>query len=390
VLTIVAAVWIIGTCLVWLTGPFLSLMMLRYIPRLEDQELAPLNDPPRVSIVIPACNEADTIEPALRSLRAQSYPHLEIILIDDRSTDGTGIIVDRMATEDPRIIPLHIESLPEGWLGKVHALQRGVEKATGEWLLFTDADVRYSPDALEKAIRWSVQTGIDHLFLFPRVFSHGIAVELMIGAAIRTIALTQRPWRAMDPKYEESIGGGAFNLVRRSAFERTPGFEWLKMEVADDLGLAHMMKKHGGRPSALLALSLLEVEWYRSVGDCFRGMEKNAFAQMARFSLWRGVVIAIAALVLSLGPPAAFFVPIPWIWIAGALAFGTNFVGAFAIRKHSSIRWPVAAFSAPLGDLLMAVLLFRASILGWWRGGLVWRGTRYPNGALRAGARIKF
>jgi hypothetical protein len=364
--------------------------MTRTIGRMEDQPHVPPAEWPSLTVVVPACNEADTIEPALASLRAQTYPKLEIVLLDDRSTDGTGAIIDRIAAEDPRVKPVHLKELPEGWLGKVHALHRGTELATGEWILFTDADVKFREGVLERAVAWAVQHEVDHLFLFPRVFSKSMLVELMIGAAIRAITLSQRPWRATDPNAEESLGGGAFNLVRRTAFERTPGFEWLRMEVADDLGLAHMMKKFGGRPGVLTAIELLEVEWYRDMKDCFRGMEKNAFAQMARFSLWRGLAMALVAAWLAIGPVVAFVIPVPWLWTAGAAAFAANFLGAFLMRERASIRPVLLALSSPLGDLLMTVLLVRASIVGWRRGALVWRGTRYPLDALRAGARIRF
>lgn len=387
---IALSVWVLATCLLWLAGPLMAWRMVRAIPRIEDRQTHEPDPRPKLSVVIPACNEAETIEPALASLRAQTYPNLEIVLIDDRSTDGTGAIIDRIDAEDPRVVAMHVTELPEGWLGKVHALDQGLRRSTGEWVLFTDADVKFQPDALERAMGAAVEDGIDHLFLFPRVFSKNVAVELMIGAAIRSITISQRPWRALDPDAEESIGGGAFNLVRRAAFERTPGFEWLRLEVADDLGLARLMKQHGGRPGVMIATGLIEVEWYRNLGESFRGMEKNAFAQMARFSLWRGLAIALLGIIVTLGPPAAFVVPVPWLWLAGTAAFAANFATALLMGSRSSIRPLAMALSAPLGDLLMIALLVRASIVGWRRGGLLWRGTHYPSEALRAGARIRF
>ena len=389
-LLVALAVWVCVTSSFWLLGPLATILTARAIGRLEDEDPPALVDPPKLSVVIPACNEAETIEPALASIRAQSYANLELILIDDRSTDATGAIIDRIAAEDPRVITMHLTELPEGWLGKVHALHRGVEKATGEWVLFTDADVRFHPGALEKSVAWVVEHEVDHLFLFPRVFSASLLVEIMVGATLRAISLSQRPWRAMDPDSEAAIGSGAFNLVRRAAFDRTPGFEWLKMEVADDLGLAHMMTKHGGRAGALTATETVEVEWYRSLRGLFEGMEKNAFAQIARFSVWRGLAAALLATLASLGPVAAFVVPIPWLWIAGVLAFAAHLTTVLLLRGRSSIRPLAVALSAPFGDLLSSVLLIRASILGWRRGGLVWRGTLYPSARLRAGMRIRF
>src|SRR6185369_2740694 len=106
------------------------------------------------SVVVPACNEARTIERALTSLLAQDYPDLEIVLVDDRSSDETGAIIEHLAASDRRISAIHVRELPAGWLGKVHALQRGLERARGELVLFTDADIHFAPGALRRAVAW--------------------------------------------------------------------------------------------------------------------------------------------------------------------------------------------------------------------------------------------
>ncbi|MEK7768052.1 MAG: glycosyltransferase family A protein, partial [bacterium] len=107
---------------------------------------------PRLSVLVPACNEADTLEPALETLLRSDYPDLEVILVDDRSTDGTGAVVDRLAARDARIVPVHVAALPPGWLGKVHAMHVALPHATGEWLLFSDADVHAAPDTIRRAV----------------------------------------------------------------------------------------------------------------------------------------------------------------------------------------------------------------------------------------------
>ena len=125
---------------------------------------------------------------------------------------------------------------------------------------------------------------LDHLCALPSVISRSFWVRLGMASALRAIGLSQRPWEVEDPNKPGAIGSGAFNLVRRSSFERTEGFSWLRMEVADDVALDHLMKRSGGRPGLCAACELVRVEWYPSVRAMVRGLEKNGFAQMARYS----------------------------------------------------------------------------------------------------------
>ena len=201
---------------------------------------------------MPARDEAHTIDPAVASLLAQDYPNLQVVLVDDRSTDETGTVIDRLAATDPRVAAVHVRELPDGWLGKVHALQRGVERASGNFVLFTDADILFAPGVLRRAIAWSEAERLDHLAVLAEVTSPSVLVAACIAASSRGLIGLARPWEATDPRSAKAIGTGAFNLVRRSAFERTPGFEWLRLEVADDIGLGLMMKRWGGRPGLLI------------------------------------------------------------------------------------------------------------------------------------------
>jgi cellulose synthase/poly-beta-1,6-N-acetylglucosamine synthase-like glycosyltransferase len=264
-------------------------------------ELRPPDPPswPSLSVVVPACNEARTIERALASLLAQDYPGLEIVLVDDRSSDGTGAIMERLAASDRRISTIHVRELPAGWLGKVHALQRGLERARGELVLFTDADIHFAPGALRRAIAWVEDRRLDHLAVLAEVRQSSFWVGVCLWSAFRGIVTLARPWEAMDPRSTKAIGTGAFNLVRRAAFERTPGFEWLRLEVADDIGLGLMMKRSGGRPGLVLGRGQVLSEAYPKLADAVRGLEKNGFAQAARFSAWRGLAVAVLAVVGS-------------------------------------------------------------------------------------------
>ncbi|OJH33430.1 glycosyltransferase [Cystobacter ferrugineus] len=137
--------------------------VMRALPRIKRLEAPAPARWPRVSMIMPARDEARTLEPAMRSKLGNSYPELELVLVNDRSTDATGSLADRFAQEEPRLQVVHIEQLPADWLGKVHAMQRGLERASGEWILFSDADVHLAPKALERIVAYAEHEGLERI-----------------------------------------------------------------------------------------------------------------------------------------------------------------------------------------------------------------------------------
>lgn len=378
-------------CLPWFLGLLLNVLMARKVRRFRD--LSPREPArwPRLSVVVPACNEAATLERAAATLLQQDYPDLQLVLVDDRSSDDTGAIVDRLAASDARVRPLHITELPDGWLGKVHALHRGLEAADGELVLFTDADVRFSPTALRRAVAYAEERALDHLCLIPDLSSRSFVVNLCIATALRAIAASQKPWRVEDPARKEAIGSGAFNLVRRKAFVATEGFEWLRLEVADDLGVGHLMKRAGARVGLAAASDDVTVPWYETLGQVFRGMEKNAFAQIARYSVVRGLVLSALFVFVALSPFVTLLpLGVPGLWLVGAGALLANVGNAWLFRSFSGFSPLPTLLSAPFGDLLLAAMVVRGTLLGALRGGLLWRDTVYPTALLKTGMRVDF
>ena len=374
----------------WLFQALYFLWVWRFIPHFDPTDVALLKEFPKLSVIIPACNEEDTLEEALQSLLRLEYPDLEIILINDRSTDKTGEIIEMLGGKDPRVLILHIAQLPEGWLGKVHALHQGVQKASGDWLLFTDADVHFSRDILERAISYAQVKNVDHLALLPNMSSSNFIVNCAISSCMRGLLMGLKPWNLDDPAKENAIGVGGFNLVKKEIFTKAKGFEWLRMEVADDIGVGYLIKKVGGKTQARFAIDFLRVDWYPSFFTLVRGLEKNAFAQLAQFSLWRGVLISsILGLFLS-----SFFLV---FWLSPfwqGLVWGAFGISALIVSWKFSDNLKLSFFSVFLsfliGDLIMSWIILRASILGFRRRGLIWRGTVYDAKKLKEGTRIKF
>ena len=235
----------------WLYSLVAVIRVVRTVPRLAS--LTPRDDGrwPRVSHIVPACNEADQLGTAVRSRLEEGYPDAEFLLVNDRSTDDTGVLCDRFAATDARVRVLHIDDLPPHWLGKVHALHRGTRLATGDWLLFSDADVHLRPGTLRRAITYCEQHGLDHLAVFPDIWRGTRMLDITLAMFLRLSCLAIRPRALADPRSRAAIGCGAFNLVRRSAFARTPGFEGLRLDVVDDVALGQMLKQHGARSGVM-------------------------------------------------------------------------------------------------------------------------------------------
>src|SRR5262245_5210442 len=262
---------------------------------------------PRLTVVVAACDEERTIGPALETLVRQDYPDLEIVVVDDRSKDATGRIVDEVAAREPRVRAIHVTHLPEGWLGKVHAMQRATEAATGDWILYTDADVHFASGALRHAIAHAIHAGLDHFAVAPEIEPIDLAHDAVGAAFASSFLFGTRAVDVSRPGSSAFVGVGAFNLVRRGALAATPGWEWLRLEILDDVGLGYMMKRSGGRSAFAVGLSDVRVAWYESLPAMARGLEKNMFGAFCRYRVSRLVALALFAAVLFPAPIVALF-----------------------------------------------------------------------------------
>lgn len=349
-------------------------------------------DWPSLAVVVPACDEAEDIEAAAHTLIAQDYPGLEIVLVDDRSADGTGAIVDRLAASDARTRAIHITELPPGWLGKVNALHTGIRAVNSELVLFTDADVHFAPDALKAVVNYMQGHSVDHLAGFPRLKPAGLWVGAVLSAFLRQFIAAMRPWKVSDPQSRAFIGVGAFNLIRREAFLQVGGFEWLRMEIADDAALGMMMKR-AGRPCDVLHMTnWLSLHWHRTLRQAIRGAEKS-WSCVCGFSLARTVVFGLTVTALELCPLWSLLpLACPSVRWVGWLGLGViaAYVVSTLAMAHSMRQRPVAHLLSILTAPLSFVIMIRTAILGRRRGGALWRGTLYPTEALRAGMRMKF
>jgi glycosyltransferase involved in cell wall biosynthesis len=360
--------------------------LVRGVPLLERLAPAAPKRWPKVSVIVAACNEQDSIEAAMRSRLVESYPNAEYILVDDRSTDRTGAIIDQLAAEDDRVRAVHVRELPDGWLGKVHAMEVGLGHATGEWILFSDADVHHEADALSRIVAHCEGEGIDHMTVFPTVFRGAFTFNVVMNAFIRMFAAGSRAWSVPDPRSRVSVGGGNFNLVRRTALEHVGGLAPLRMEVVEDVALGQMLKWSGAKAGIVNARGFVGLAYYTSILEALRGMEKNCFAALGRFSVLRFVVLVGALVVADFGGLGVLCAGSGWPRILSAATLVVALANHLVVARW--LRRPLLpSLLAPLGLVVLYVGAFRAMILALVRGGIDWRGTRYSLAALRRGMR---
>jgi cellulose synthase/poly-beta-1,6-N-acetylglucosamine synthase-like glycosyltransferase len=362
--------WLIAVA--WLLRVLEWRLRLRSVPDLTNPACATPSGPlPRLSVIVPARNEEANIAATLHSLIASEGVDLQIITVDDRSTDQTGKAMDRLAR---CAIVLHVEELPPGWLGKTHAMALGSELAIGEWLLFTDADVLFHPDALRRALQFAVTSRADHVVLLPTVLLRSWG-ERMTIAFLQVVSIWGlRLWRVPDPRAKrDAIGVGAFNLIRREVYDALGGWEAFRMEVLEDLTLGRRVKEKGYAQRVALGRDLVSVRWAEGAFGVVDNLTKNLFA-LCRFrpELVVGLVAGIALFTLF---PLFTGWPVLLLVVTLILAYQT------AGKYHHFTAAQLPMF--PLASLLLQYALLRSMFLALRRGGVMWRGTFYSLKDLR-------
>ena len=389
---VVGVLGCLGCCGLFLT----SILAVRLLERLEDYPIdpAPSSDWPQVSIIVPACNEELTIEDATTSLLRLDYPNLEIILINDRSTDKTGFLIDTLAAKDKRVHASHIEQLPDGWLGKVHAMHCGTQIATGSLLLFTDADVHFNELSLKRAVTRMQSDNLSHLAILPKLVPHKLGYNIALSAFAILFLAGIRAWKFRLKGTNAYAGVGAFALVRRKTFEQTSGWQWLRMEIADDVGLGMLIVREAqGKSNLLIGTDSLHVDWYDGLGSMIRGLEKNLFGATCDYSWMKAIAVTLGFLTISLGPlllgicyPFTESIFSTWVLV---LLVVTWILQLLVARLFATIELSFfASLLAPLGFSLLAYIVVRSTFNTLLQGGVRWRDKFYSIEELRSGKRV--
>jgi chlorobactene glucosyltransferase len=367
----------------WLV-PYASLLRLaRAQPNLSD--IPPVHGTP-VTVIIPARNEAQGIEAVARSILASSYQPFDLIVVDDRSTDDTASVVERLAAEDPRLRLVRGAPLPEGWYGKPWACAQGADHATGTLLLFTDADTRHEPELLGRAVAALRRERADLLTVSPHQRCVTFWERVIMPQIWLLLGVRYHPARVNRARRERDvIANGQFILTSREAYLAVGSHAAVRHEVAEDLALAQAYLRHDRRLYFAFAERLMETRMYRSLAQLVEGWSKNLYLGGRRsFPEEPGLrtlvpLMLTAALVFWLVPPmllvlAALGVDVGWPTRAALAA--TAFSAGFWMLLAHGMRIPMGyGLLYPLGALVTLYIAARSI----WRGGrrVEWRGRVY-------------
>ncbi len=384
--------WIAGgiLALAWFSRIVEAAFGMRHIADIArpewDRKPATPNGEPGVSIIVPARNEEENIRETLAQLLALDYSNYEIIAVNDRSTDRTGQIMDEIAASPQArglLKAIHISQLPPGWLGKTHAMWTAGQQASGEWLLFTDADVLFKPDSLRRAVAYAEAERADHVVLFPRMIMKRPGEKMMIAFFHVLFVFGHRPWKVADPQARDHMGVGAFNLVRRPVYDAVGTYRALRMEVVDDMKLGKVIKNAGFAQRNVFGEDLISLHWAKGAFGIVDNLTKNFFAVLS-FQWPRTVACIVGLGFLNLGPFLGIWLAHGWARVPYAIALASLFAIYYGMSLRPAIP-PYYFFLHPVSTSLFMYTLLLSMVHTLSNDGIVWRGAKYPLEELRKG-----
>lgn len=365
----------------WLMALGRTIVNLLLVPRLRPRAV-PAGETALVSVIVPARDEERAIERTVRAFLAQTWPALELIVVNDRSTDATGPILARLAAEDRRLVVVDNEEPPPGWLGKPWALHQGSLRAHGELLLFVDADVIYEPDAVAAAVLHLQERDVPMLTLFPRFVMRGFW-EHIVMPILAFFAFTVVPiWLSNRSRARLlAFGGGTGNLIRRADYDAVGGHVPLCSAVVDDVGLARLVRASGRQTIVARAEELVSLRMYEGLGEITRGFTKNAFAVIGRSYVTMGVILVLGFVLHVL--PFGLALTGDLLSIASVAVLTLTRVVLFAALGY---RLDNALFGHPLMVLAWFGIMARSTWYTGVRKQLLWRGRTYDARGTKFGA----
>lgn len=372
-------IYAIAMLVLWVGVTLLLLVNTRKIRFIKDLS-SQLAEAPAIAVIIAVKDEEAEIEAALQSVCGLQYPNFRIIVVNDRSTDGTAAILQRMAANDPRITVITIDELPGGWLGKNHALYKGYCASTEEWLLFTDADVKFAPHALQKAINYVQQKNLDHLTALAEITSPSPLFVAVMNVFALMLDIKLKPWTIADPQSSASMGVGAFNLVKRAAYEKAGTHVMISLRPDDDLKLGERIKRAGGRQDVLYGEKEISLAWYNNLSAFVNGLMKNMYSVYNYRPLLALGTALVTFLILALPVPLLLMAGAPYCCFA--LAIVACQLALMIGKKGIHAKW-WHALMIPFAGLVMVYIIIKSTILTERQGGIYWRNSFYSLRELR-------
>jgi glycosyltransferase involved in cell wall biosynthesis len=369
--------------LLWLTETVRVFWGMTRLPKLRTVSHLSDDACPRVSILVAARDAAAELPHALPTLLDQDYPQYDVIVVDDRSTDATGRILDEFTTKYSNLKVVHLTHLPPGWIGKPHALARAYEEATGEWVVFTDADVRIARDVLRRVMGMVKENRWDHLNVLPHLELVGFWEKTMLSFWALSSIVWLEPWRVSDPDSGRYFGFGALQALRRDVYEEIGTHRRLAMEIVDDIKLGKLVKQAGWRSGVAIAGDRVQLRYVNGLSNIIHSISKSAFAA-CNYRISRVVGSVLATFIIYVLPFVALIFTAGIVRVLAAIAvvciLTLHGKGLIAVRVS-----PFYAATHPLGAIMLCYILLHSTTMTLWRGGVIWRDTFYPLDELRNG-----
>ncbi|HKW85672.1 MAG TPA: glycosyltransferase [Nitrospiraceae bacterium] len=361
------------------------------MPTVQAGQAQPLIDPPFVSVIVPARNEAHHIAACVTSLLAQDYSNLEVIVVDDGSTDGTGACVAALANGDPRLTLVRGAPLPEHWMGKAHACHQGYARAKGTWLLFTDADTEHAPFLLSGVMAVILKAGASVATVLGQQRHPCFGVYLANLSVFTYIFLVTDPKGLADPQSRQSLVNGQYLLFTREAYEAIGTHAAVRSYSSTDVSLGYLSKLHGWVPLYIDGRAALQTTMYRNFKEAFHGWARSLVN-----GIWTALGPGLGSLVLLTITIALwlFWVDPWWRWFT-------------SLARHNNTEWVVSSCQILAGlalirlrirnwaqvskeTLLMpaAFMLFTVMVVTGLTQGWVYRGTMWKGRVVRTGQRL--
>lgn len=388
---IVVLTWGLG--LAWLYKSTRALFGIGHLPDLNEVDLSSLPEiscerGPHLTVIVPACNEEQAVGSSLASLLAQEDIRLQVVAVDDRSTDETAACMEAVAallqqTGSPHVLKvIRNRELPSGWLGKPHAVSLGIAEAAAPWILLTDADMHFAPHCLARAVRLAEARRADHLVLLPTLIRSNWRESAMVAVFQVLTHWSMRVWKVEDPKARDFLGVGGFNLIRASALQAIGGIEKVRLEVVEDMSIGWLVKHHGFRSCVALGPNQATIRWFEGVSGIVANLEKNGFAAF-RFQL-PIILVMLPMLGLQIVLPfAALFCG--WLGVGATAAMYTGLIVGYRANRKVNAASPVLALTYAPALAVLCWAFLRSTVLTLKRGGVSWRGTFYPLAELKRG-----
>ncbi|GAB4494239.1 MAG: glycosyltransferase family 2 protein [Anaerolineales bacterium] len=355
----------------------------------RNPHVAPPAAGPLVSLIVPARNEEKNIRRCVQSLLAQDYPHLQILVVDDRSTDSTSVILAELAAQDSRLVILAGRDLPAGWAGKPHALYQAANAATGEWLLFVDADTFLHPNAVSAALASAQKTGADLYTVMTEQITGSFWERVVMPLVMTALSVGFSPRRVNDPSTRDAIANGQFILIKRSVYDAIGGHEKLKNQIVEDKAISEQVKWNGYRLIVADGRGIAQTRMYTDLPSMWEGWTKNIYLGLADkpAMLLLGAFGAFLALMAALFMPVWPLLGLLWYfngggWMALGVVLEAFVVWAvllyFRLRVNAQMgipRW--YAFTTPLGAGVFAAMMFTSAWKVLSGQGVTWKGRSY-------------